>query len=76
LRQSIVMTHSFPCMAHVENTFEDRAREKQASRDEDARRLAAGEVLPAELWAENSRLPRSVYDAPIDFEKLPSVADY
>src|ERR1019366_5829915 len=32
----------------------ERAREKQASRDEDQRRLDAGEVTPAELQAENS----------------------
>jgi len=31
----------------------ERAAEKQASRDEDARRLAAGEVTPAELAREN-----------------------
>lgn len=33
---------------------EERAREKQASRDEDARRLAAGEVTQEELARENS----------------------
>jgi hypothetical protein len=33
---------------------EERRREKQASRDEDARRLAAGEVTPAQLARENS----------------------
>ncbi len=33
---------------------EERRREKQASRDEDARRLAAGEATPAELARENS----------------------
>ena len=33
---------------------EERQREKQASRDEDARRLAAGEVTPAQLHRENS----------------------
>lgn len=32
----------------------ERAAEKQASRDEDARRLAAGEVTPQELARENS----------------------
>jgi hypothetical protein len=32
---------------------EERRREKQASRDEDARRLAAGEVTPLELLKEN-----------------------
>lgn len=32
----------------------ERAREKQAARDEDARRLAAGEVTPQELARENS----------------------
>lgn len=31
----------------------ERAREKQASRDEDARRLAAGEVTREELAQEN-----------------------
>ena len=30
-----------------------RAREKQASRDEDARRLAAGEITAADLAREN-----------------------
>ena len=34
-----------------------RAAEKQASRDEDARRLACGEVTPAELRRENSFIP-------------------
>jgi hypothetical protein len=33
---------------------EERRREKQASRDEDARRLAAGEVTPEQLNRENS----------------------
>ena len=32
---------------------EQRAREKQAARDEDARRLAAGEITVAELAKEN-----------------------
>ena len=32
---------------------EPRAREKQAARDEDARRLAAGEITAAELAKEN-----------------------
>jgi hypothetical protein len=34
-----------------------RAAEKQASRDEDARRLAAGEVTQEELRRENSFIP-------------------
>ncbi|GAB4361798.1 MAG: hypothetical protein Kow00114_16620 [Kiloniellaceae bacterium] len=32
----------------------ERARQKQASRDEDARRLATGEISRAELQRENS----------------------
>lgn len=47
----------------------DRAAEKQASRDEDERRLAAGEVTREELARENSWLP--VDKARIDYSKVP-----
>jgi DNA-binding phage protein len=36
------------------SVFAERAAEKQRSRDEDARRLKAGEVTPEQLQAENS----------------------
>lgn len=36
--------------------FAERARQKQASRDEDARRLAAGEITKAALKRENGML--------------------
>ena len=41
-------------MSHHVYDPAERAREKQASRDEDARRLAAGEVTREELARENS----------------------
>jgi len=36
--------------------FEERCREKQASRDEDARQLASGEITRDELWKRNTFL--------------------
>lgn len=47
----------------------DRAAEKQASRDEDARRLAAGEVTREQLWKENTFLPAD--KTSIDWSKIP-----
>lgn len=45
-------------MSYKISTFhpEERARQKQASRNEDARRLAAGEITKAELKRENGML--------------------
>jgi hypothetical protein len=45
-------------MSYKISTFDpaERARQKQASRDEDARRLAAGEVTKAQLKRENGML--------------------
>lgn len=43
---------------------EERRREKQASRDDDARRLAAGEVTPDQLRQENA-LFAGVYVEPL-----------
>jgi len=47
------------CNLSAMETFDPkkRAAEKQASRDEDARRLAAGEVTQEELRRENSFIP-------------------
>jgi hypothetical protein len=45
-------------MSYKVSTFDpaERARQKQASRDEDARRLAAREVTKAQLRRENGML--------------------
>lgn len=48
----------------------DRAAEKQASRYEDARRLADGEITLEELRKENSFLPLD-HILPIDYSKVP-----
>lgn len=45
-----------------------RMAQKQASRDEDARRLAAGEVTRSQLQAENAFLPAE--HARIDWDKV------
>jgi hypothetical protein len=58
---------------HGSYKFEDRAREKQASRDEDARALASGEKDSERLWRENSALPASAAHARIDFSRVGSV---
>jgi hypothetical protein len=48
-----------------------RAAEKQASRNEDDRRLASGEVTRAQLWQENSFLRAA--GTQIDFSRIPSL---
>lgn len=52
------------------NTFDPqkRAAEKQASRDEDARQLAAGEITPQELRKRNG------FFSALDFRKWVMVA--
>lgn len=46
----------------------DRASEKQASRDEDARRLETGETLRSDLRRENSHF-RHLAHEPIQWDK-------
>lgn len=48
---------------------QERAREKQASREEDARALASGEKTHTQLWHENSFLRAS--DFIVDFARIP-----
>ena len=52
-RRSILTIWKVP-MDQRSKILANRPAEKQASRDEDAARLARGEITPAELRAENS----------------------
>lgn len=54
-------------------SFEHRAQEKQASRDDDARALASGEKSREQLWRENGVMPASSVHARIDFSRVGSV---
>ncbi len=62
------MTPCYPPRMSETYDPEERRREKQASRDEDARRLAAGEVTPAELARENSPFS-GLRIGPIDYSR-------
>lgn len=46
----------------------ERAREKQASRDDDDHAVACGEKSREQLWKENSFLPS---DGVVDFMSIP-----
>lgn len=50
---------------------EERAREKQRSRDADRAALESGEKSQADLIRENSLVPAS--RAPLDFSRVPSI---